>query len=110
VAHQEIDIARPKDNEKNTGFTWEERKWMTRFFKPGLHRYLSGFCPPGGHYTWWTYRFKARERNIGWRVDYFVISSELRDRLLGAEILSQVEGSDHAPIKLILAPAEKLAT
>jgi len=48
VAHQEIDIARPKDNEKNAGFTWEERKWMTRFFKPGLHRYLSGLCPPGG--------------------------------------------------------------
>ncbi|MGO0121889.1 exodeoxyribonuclease III [Desulfothermobacter acidiphilus] len=104
VAHQEIDIARPKENEHNAGFTREEREWMTRFLAAGYIDTFREFVKEPGHYSWWTYRFRARERNVGWRVDYFLVSEELRNRLVAATILEQVQGSDHAPVKLVLAP------
>lgn len=98
VAHKEIDIARPKDNMNNAGFTDQERSWMTNFLEKGYLDTFRLFNEDGGHYTWWTYRFKARERNIGWRIDYFIVSEELRDKVSGAGIMSDVVGSDHAPI------------
>ncbi len=102
VAHKEIDLANPKQNVKNAGFTPEERAWMDKFIDDGWIDTFRMFTKEGGHYTWWTYRFKARERNIGWRVDYFIVSPELRDRVKRSWILSDVYGSDHAPIALEL--------
>jgi len=103
VAHQETDIARPKENEGNAGFTREERAWMTRLLEAGYVDAFRIFVKEGGHYTWWSYRFKAREKNIGWRIDYFVVSEEIKARVRSAEILEKVRGSDHAPVKLVLA-------
>ena len=103
VAHKEIDLARPKDNVKNAGFTPEERKFMDKFLSLGYIDTFRYFHPDEpGHYTWWTYRFKARERNIGWRVDYVIISKELLPNLKDAFILKDVQGSDHAPIGILL--------
>jgi len=103
VAHKEIDLARPKDNVKNAGFTPEERKFMDKFLSLGYIDTFRHFHPDEpGQYTWWTYRFKARERNIGWRVDYIVISEELLPHLKDAFILKDVQGSDHAPIGILL--------
>jgi len=102
VAHEEIDLARPKDNKKNAGFTVQETKWFDELLKKGYIDTLREFTKEGGHYTWWTYRFNARKRNIGWRVDYFVISKELRSRLKSSKILKYVYGSDHAPIELVI--------
>ncbi len=102
VAHKEIDLANPKQNEKNAGFTPEERAWMDRFLQDGYVDTFRMFTKEGGHYTWWTYRFKARERNIGWRVDYFVVSEELKEKVKKSWILSDVYGSDHAPIAMLL--------
>ncbi len=100
VAHTDIDIARPKDNENNPGFTKQERDWMTRFLQIGYIDTYRIFVKEGGHYSWWTYRFNARSRNIGWRIDYFVVSEELKNRIKSAEILEKVHGSDHAPVYL----------
>jgi exodeoxyribonuclease-3 len=102
VAHTELDIARPKDNVHNAGFTKEERDWMTRFLSLGYLDTFRLFVKEGGHYTWWTYRFNAREKNIGWRIDYFVVSEELRSRVVNAGILGSLRGSDHAPVFLEL--------
>ena len=102
VAHKEIDLANPKQNEKNAGFTPQERAWMDEFLGDGYIDTFRMFTKEGGHYTWWTYRFKARERNIGWRVDYFVVSEELKDKVKKSWIMSNVYGSDHAPIAMIL--------
>ncbi len=98
VAHKEIDLANPKQNVKNAGFTPEERAWMDKFLEDGWIDTFRMFTKEGGHYTWWTYRFKARKRNIGWRVDYFVVSEDLRNKVKKSWILSDVYGSDHAPI------------
>lgn len=98
VAHEDIDIARPKDNTKNAGFTKEERQWMTEFLDSGYVDTFRMFNSDGGNYTWWTYRFNARERNVGWRIDYFVVSSELKEKVKDAGILTDVKGSDHAPV------------
>ncbi len=100
VAHKEIDLANPKQNVKNAGFTPEERAWMDRFIEDGWIDTFRMFTKEGGHYTWWSYRFNARARNIGWRVDYFIVSPELRDRVKRSWILKDVMGSDHAPIAL----------
>ena len=100
VAHKEIDLANPKQNMKNAGFTPQERAWIDRFLGDGWIDTFRMFTKEGGHYTWWTYRFKARERNIGWRVDYFVVSENLKDKVRNSWILSEVYGSDHAPIAL----------
>lgn len=100
VAHTEIDLKNPKQNEKNAGFTKEERMWFDSFLKSGFIDTFREFNKEPGHYTWWTYRNNARQRNIGWRVDYFVISRALRSRLKKSQILKQILGSDHAPILL----------
>jgi exodeoxyribonuclease-3 len=100
VAHKEIDIANPKQNEGNAGFTHEERAWMDDFLNDGYVDTFRMFIKDGGHYTWWTYRFKARERNIGWRIDYFIVSEGMKENVKRSVILSEVKGSDHAPIQL----------
>ncbi len=102
VAHKEIDLANPKQNEKNAGFTPEERAWMDKFLEDGYVDTFRMFTKEGGHYTWWTYRFNARARNIGWRVDYFVVSKDLAKNVKKSWILSEVYGSDHAPIAMLL--------
>lgn len=102
VAHTELDIARPKDNIHNAGFTPRERKWMDRLLSLGYIDSYRMFVKEGGHYSWWTYRVNARERNIGWRIDYLIVSDELKKRVKDADILSKVGGSDHAPIYLEL--------
>ncbi len=98
VAHKEIDLKNPKSNEKNPGFTEEERKWFDKLLKNGYIDTFREFTKEGGHYTWWSYRFNARARNIGWRIDYFIISSELRPQLKNAFIMSNIMGSDHCPV------------
>lgn len=100
VAHKEIDLANPKQNEKNAGFTSQEREWFDKFLKKGYIDTFREFVKEKGHYTWWTYRFKARERNIGWRVDYFIITPDLKHKLKKSWIMGDVTGSDHAPIGL----------
>jgi exodeoxyribonuclease III len=98
VAHQEIDLARPKDNVKNHGFTPEERAGFAAFIKAGFVDTFRTLEPAGGHYTWWSQMNKARERNIGWRIDYFLCSAPLRPRLKSACIYKDVMGSDHCPV------------
>lgn len=102
VAHQDIDIARPGPNRGNAGFTDEERAGFGRILKAGFIDTFREFESEGGHYTWWSNRKGVRERNIGWRIDYFLISGALRPRLTSAAILSQVYGSDHCPITVDL--------
>lgn len=102
VAPQEIDLARPKDNVKNAGFTPIEREWVEIFLQNGLidtFRYLN---PEKRQYTWWTYRFDARKRNIGWRIDNILVSDKLISRVKKAFILDKVMGSDHCPIGIQL--------
>ena len=101
VAHEEIDLKNPKTNHKNPGFSDEEREKMTVLLNSGFtdtFRYLN----PGleGAYSWWSYRFHAREKNTGWRIDYFLVSDRLRDKIKDARILSDVYGSDHCPVLL----------
>ena len=104
TAHEEIDLANPKSNQKNTGFLPEERAWLSRLID---HGYIDIFrhLHPGeeGRYTWWSNRAGVRERNVGWRIDYFFISPDLEDRVVAARIHSDVMGSDHCPIELELA-------
>ena len=102
VAHREIDIARPKENEGNPGFTKEEREWMTKFLERGYVDTFRYLHPEEIKYTWWSYRTRARERNIGWRIDYFIVSEELKDRVKEANILNEIMGSDHCPIELVI--------
>jgi exodeoxyribonuclease-3 len=103
TAHQEIDLANPKSNKKNTGFLPEEREWLDRLVD---HGYVDIFrsLHPGeeGRYTWWSNRKGVRERNVGWRIDYFFISPDLVDRVVAARIHADVLGSDHCPIELEL--------
>lgn len=98
VAHEDIDLARPKENAENAGFTKVERDWFTMLLKTGYIDTYRIFIKEGGHYTWWTYRADARSRNIGWRIDYFVVSKELTSKIKGADIMKDVYGSDHVPI------------
>ena len=102
VAHKDIDIARPRENENNAGFTKDERAWFTALLELGYVDSYRLFEKGGGHYTWWAYRADARQRNIGWRIDYFVVSDKLADHVSSAAILDKIEGSDHAPISLEL--------
>ena len=100
VAHQEIDLARPKENVGSPGFTKEERAWMDSFIANGFvdtFRFLNGNKI---QYSWWSYRSFARERNVGWRIDYFCVSAKLKKRLKKAYILDKIKGSDHAPVVL----------
>ena len=103
VAHQEIDIKNPKTNRRNAGFTDEEREKMTRLLSSGFtdtFRYL--YPDRTGIYSWWSYRFNARKNNAGWRIDYFIVSDRLREKIQGADILTEVMGSDHCPVVLEL--------
>ena len=103
VAHEEIDLKNPKTNRGNAGFSDEERAKMTQLLSAGFtdtFRYLNPDLT--GAYSWWSYRFKAREKNAGWRIDYFLVSDRLRDQIEAAEIHSDVLGSDHCPVSLIL--------
>lgn len=101
VAHKEIDLKNPKTNRKNAGFTDEERAKMTALLDDDFIDTYRYFNPDTeGVYSWWSYRFKAREKNAGWRIDYFITSKSLETHLLGADIHTDVMGSDHCPIEL----------
>ena len=103
VAHQEIDLKNPKSNRKNAGFTDEERAKFTQWLNAGFTDTFRYFYPEQKDiYSWWSYRFKAREKNAGWRIDYFVTSASLNDKLVDAKIHTDVLGSDHCPVELIL--------
>ena len=102
VAHEEIDLKNPKTNRKNAGFTDEERAKMTAFLGEGFIDTFRTLHPDAPTYSWWSYRFKAREKNAGWRIDYFITSERLRERITGAAIHNEVFGSDHCPVELIL--------
>jgi exodeoxyribonuclease-3 len=101
-AHKEIDLANPKQNVKNAGFTPKERAWMDKFISKGHIDTFRQFTKGPGNYTWWTYRFNARKRNIGWRVDYFFVPKEFMKKVKNSRILKNVQGSDHAPVCLEL--------
>ena len=98
VAHKEIDLTNPDSNRKNAGFTDEERFSFSRFLSKGFIDTFREFEKEPGHYTWWSYMFQARKKNIGWRIDYFCISKSLRDQLECSFILPDIVGSDHCPI------------
>tara|TARA_B100001142_G_scaffold42187_2_gene37984 strand:- start:79073 stop:79825 length:753 start_codon:yes stop_codon:yes gene_type:complete len=98
VAHTEIDLKNPKTNHSNPGFTDEERGGFTNIVNNGFLDTFREFNKEGGHYTWWSYMFQARTKDIGWRIDYFCISQSLRSKLKDSYILKDVMGSDHAPI------------
>ena len=100
VAHKEIDLANPKANQRNAGFTIEERSGFDNIVSAGFIDTFREFEEGGGHYTWWSYMGRAREKNIGWRIDYFCVSSEIRKEVKKSYILPKVMGSDHAPIVL----------
>ncbi len=102
VAHREIDLANPAANRGNAGFTAEERAGFECFIAAGFVDTFREFVPEGGHYTWWSFRRGVRARNIGWRIDYFLISPSLRPRLKHAFILPGVMGSDHCPVGIVL--------
>jgi len=102
TAHKEIDLARPKENETISGFLPEERAWMDRFFASGYIDTFRMFNPDSGHYSWWSVRTRARERNVGWRLDYFFVSENLRENVKSATIYSEIAGSDHCPVGLEL--------
>lgn len=103
VAHREIDLKNPKTNRQNPGFSDEEREKMTRLLEAGFvdtFRYINGDVTD--RYSWWSYRFHAREKNVGWRIDYFIVSQRLADKVKSADIRSEIYGSDHCPVLLEL--------
>ncbi|MBT3408296.1 exodeoxyribonuclease III [Candidatus Woesearchaeota archaeon] len=102
TAHTEIDLSRPKNNEKNTGFLPEEREWVSKFIELGFIDTFRMFNEKGENYTWWDYKTRARERNVGWRIDYFFVSNNMKEQINSSIILNQIMGSDHCPIKLEL--------
>ena len=103
VAHKEIDLKNPKTNRKNAGFTDEERNKFTELLNEGFIDTFRYFYPDKENiYSWWSYRFKAREKNAGWRIDYFCASEKLKDRLVSAKIHTEVLGSDHCPVELVI--------
>ena len=103
VAHQEIDLKNPKSNRKNAGFTDEERAKFTQWLNAGFTDTFRYFYPDQKDiYSWWSYRFRAREKNAGWRIDYFVTSASLNNKLIDAKIHTEIFGSDHCPVELTL--------
>ena len=102
VAHEEIDIKNPSSNRRNAGFTDEERGKFTELLASGFVDSWRMLNPDTVKYSWWSYRFRSRERNAGWRLDYFVVSESLRPRIAGAEIHNEIFGSDHCPVELVL--------
>jgi exodeoxyribonuclease-3 len=102
TAHREIDLARPKQNEKVSGFLPVERAWMDKLISHGFLDTFRLFCQEAGHYSWWDRKTRSRERNVGWRIDYFFVSDDLRDNVASAFILKEVPGSDHCPVGIEL--------
>lgn len=102
TAHKEIDLARPKENESISGFLPEERAWIGKFLAAGYLDTFRMFNQEGGNYSWWSVRTRARERNVGWRLDYFFVSRNMEQNVKAASILSEVMGSDHCPVGLEL--------
>lgn len=103
VAHQEIDLKNPKSNRRNAGFTDEEREQFSNLLNAGFTDTFRFFHPDEtGIYSWWSYRFKAREKNAGWRIDYFIVSDNLNDQLADAKIHTEIFGSDHCPVEVVL--------
>lgn len=103
TAHKEIDLARPKQNEGNTGFLPDERAWIDRLLASGFHDSFRMFDDSPDNYTWWDYKTRARSRNVGWRIDYFFVSDALKPRVRSATIHADMLGSDHCPIGLTIA-------
>ncbi len=103
VAHRPIDIARPRENEGSAGFTVEERQWMTQFLDSGYRDTFRMFNDQGGNYTWWSYMGDARAKNIGWRIDYFVVSSDIEKNVVDSTILPYRYCSDHAPVRALVS-------
>ena len=104
VAHKEIDLKNPKTNRKNAGFSDEEREDFTKVTEAGFIDTFRYFYPDQeGIYSWWSYRFSARAKNAGWRIDYFCVSESLKDRLVDASIHTEVMGSDHCPVELVIS-------
>lgn len=103
VAHKEIDLKNPSSNRRNAGFTDEERSKMTQFLDAGFTDTFRFFYPDMEQiYSWWSYRFQARSKNAGWRIDYFLTSNSVNDKLLGAKIHTDIMGSDHCPVELTI--------
>ena len=102
MAHEEIDLKNPKTNRRNPGFADEERGKLTELLGCGFVDTFRALWPDRVTYSWWSYRFNARKNNAGWRIDYFLVSERLRDRIRQAEILTEVTGSDHCPVLLEL--------
>ena len=105
-AHEEIDLANPKSNRKNAGFSDEERAGLNAIVDAGFVDSFRRLEPGPDHYTWWTYRNDARSRNIGWRIDYFFVANKFWNRVSGAKIRPDIFGSDHCPVELTLSNAE----
>jgi len=104
TAHREMDLARPKENENTSGFLPMEREWIDRFIASGYTDTFRYLHPHSVEYSWWDYKTRARERNVGWRIDYFFVSNDLRERVREAYIMGHVMGSDHCPIALVMDP------
>lgn len=102
TAHTEIDLANPKENQKTSGFLPEEREWIDRFLKSNFTDAFRSLYPEKIQYTWWTYRFEARKRGIGWRLDYFLVSNQFMSNIESVEIHDQIYGSDHCPVSINL--------
>jgi exodeoxyribonuclease-3 len=107
VAHKEIDLKNPKANVKNAGFTPEERAWMDSFIEAGFVDTFRMFNQEPDQYTWWSYRFNARAKNVGWRIDYFCVNEEAASRVKSAGILKDILGSDHCPVELVYQADKK---
>jgi exodeoxyribonuclease-3 len=101
IAHKPIDLANPKSNEGNPGYLPAERAWMDEFTGAGYVDTFRAFCAEPGQYSWWTYRFHAREKNVGWRIDYHCVNQAFMGQVRAATILKDVMGSDHCPVKLV---------
>lgn len=101
IAHTEIDLKNPKSNVKNPGFLPQEREWMSKFLSSGYSDVFREHHPDEeGHYTWWSYRFNARAKNIGWRIDYLCVNESFKHQVQNPKILSEIMGSDHCPVSL----------
>lgn len=102
VAHNEIDLKNPKTNTRNPGFTDEEREKMTTILNCGFIDTFRYLYPEKVEYSWWSYRFSARQKNVGWRIDYFIVSERLKDKIADAKIHTEIYGSDHCPVELLI--------
>ena len=102
VAHEEIDLKNPATNRRNAGFTDEERAKFGQLLQAGFIDSWRSLNPGVAKYSWWSYRFQARQKGVGWRIDYFLVSDNLKDRIAGAEIRDDIFGSDHCPVELLL--------